>query len=407
MLLVAQGEYTEIMNFLAPSFLFRCIDGGTRVKSLGVYVHIPFCQARCRFCAFYVQIHREGRVQKFLDALGREIELYADQVRLSGIPVTTVYFGGGTPTTLSPDQLCWILKKIQTHFVLHENAEVSLEGHPESVKWENLLVLVRAGFNRLSLGAQSFSNIELARLGGRASGAVTRVAIAAARKAGFENINLDFMYGLTGQTMKTWVATLHDAIALAPSHISCYALTLEEGSQFYVEHRRGDLDEPDTSLQIAMQEEAVYCLAQSGYERYEISNFSKPGYACRHNLRYWRGEAYLGLGPSAQSYIDPIRFGNEVDLQCYGDILKKKKLPVMQVEMLSQIQASREKTVFGLRMTDGVSIDELSGNVLSGHQWAKNVQGLMAQGLLKEKGRRLTLTSLGRHYADSVAVALL
>ncbi len=380
--------------------------GRIHAENLGIYVHVPFCRARCRFCAFYMEISREDRVQTFLDGLEHELRLYAHDLGLRKIPVHTIYFGGGTPTTLTSPQLIRILTAIRYWFAVDGDAEVSIEVHPGTVSPESLGTLRQAGFTRLSVGGQSFDQTELRDLGGRAFGGGVRQAISWARSAGFTNISLDLMFGFPGQSMESWQRTLDEAVALSPTHLSCYAYTLEEGSPFYREVMQGKGSEPDQEFQVALEERAVERLVAAGFERYEISNFCRTGYECRHNMRYWQVQPYLGLGPSAQSCLGQARFGNVADLEGYADSLKRGTLPLDEVTSLSPDRVDRERMVWGLRMLSGVSVKvkAMEQKVTLLH----TIRQLSEEGLLQvEKQGRVRLTDLGLRFIDSVAVALL
>ncbi len=384
----------------------NAVLGRIRTEDLGIYVHVPFCLARCRFCAFYMEMPREDRVQAFLNGLDEELCLYARDAGLRAIPVHTIYFGGGTPTTLTARQLIRVLHAVRRWFAVRDDAEISIEAHPGTVTPESLGALRQAGFTRLSVGGQSFDGRELRELGGRTFGGGVGQAIAWARSAGFTNISLDLLYGFPGQSMESWQRTLEEACAVSPAHVSCYAYTLEEGSPFYREVLRGKGSEPDPELQVALEEKAVEWFTAAGFERYEISNFCRPGYACRHNMRYWQMQAYLGLGPSAQSSLGRVRFGNAANLEWYADSLKRGTLPLDEMTCLSPGQVDRERFIWGLRMLSGVRL------AASEHGQTPTllriIRQLREEGLLRVEGRgRVRLTDRGIRYADTVAVALL
>ena len=379
---------------------------GLHAENLGIYVHVPFCRARCRFCAFYMEMPREDRVQAFLGGLDHELRLYARDLGLHTIPVQTIYFGGGTPTTLTARQLIRVLNAIRRWFAVGDEAEVSIEVHPGTVTPESLGTLRQAGFTRLSVGGQSFDQNELRELGGRTFGGGVRQAVAWARSAGFTNISLDLIYGFPGHSMESWQRTLDASLALSLTHVSCYAYTLEDGSPFYREVMRGKGSEPDQEFQVALEERAVECLAGAGFERYEISNFCRPGHECRHNLRYWQTRAYLGLGPSAQSSLGHARFGNVANVERYADSLKRGTLPLDEFTRLSRDRTDRERVIWGLRMLSGVRLTP-SENCQK-PTLLQVIRRLREEGLLREEGQgRVRLTDLGIRYADTVAVALL
>lgn len=379
---------------------------GFHAEDLGIYVHVPFCRARCRFCAFYMEMPGKDRVQTFLSGLDHELGLYARDAGLCTIPVDTIYFGGGTPTTLTSQQLIRILNALRRWFAVADDAEVSIEVHPGTVTPESLGALRQAGFTRLSVGGQSFDENELHELGGRTFGGGVGQAIAWARSAGFTNISLDLLYGFPGQSMESWQRTLEAALAVSPTHLSCYAYTLEEGSPFYREVMRGKGSEPDQEFQAALEERAVEQLATAGFERYEISNFCRSGYECRHNMRYWQVQAYLGLGPSAQSCLGHVRFGNVADLEWYADSLKRGALPLDEIRHLSHDQVDRERVIWGLRMLSGVRLKTTDNR--QEPTLLQTIRQLSEKGLLRvEAEGRVRLTDLGIRYADTVAVALL
>lgn len=377
-----------------------------QVENLGIYVHVPFCRARCRFCAFYMESLREDRVQAFMDGLAHELRLYACTLRLRKVPVHTIYFGGGTPTALGPLQLARILNDIRYWFTVEDDAEVSIEVHPGTVSLDSLRTLRQSGFTRLSVGAQSFDQNELRDLGGRAFGAEVRQAVSWAQSAGFTNISLDLMYGFPGQSMESWQRTLDEALSLLPTHVSCYAYTLEEGSPFHREIMQGKGSVPDQGFQLVLEDEAVNRLVAAGFERYEISNYCRAGYECRHNMRYWRVLPYLGLGPSAQSSLGHVRFGNVADLESYADSLKRGALPLDEVTSLSPDQVDRERIVWRLRTLSGVPVRMKSTEQKTA--LLQTIRQLREQGLLQmEKRGRVRLTDLGMRFVDTVCAALL
>jgi len=373
---------------------------------VGLYIHVPFCRTRCHFCAFYLQIHREDRAEAYLQSLEREIHLHAARNTTGSRPLGTVYLGGGTPTTLTSEQLSNVLAWVRSYFGVEEDAELTLEAHPDTVTGEELERLAEAGFNRISFGLESMDDEELRRIGRSPDARRIHVAVQLAREAGFVNLNLDLIYGLPGQSLDSWRSTLDQTIALDPTHVSCYALTVEEGTRLHVDLVRGTANEPDPVLQNAMEDEAEDRLARGGYERYEISNYCRPGFPCRHNLRYWMNEDYLGLGPSAQSYVNGRRFGNVDDLAVYHDALESGRLPILQDEQLNSERQRREALVFGLRLTDGIDLMTLGAGPHPADV-ERALTHLIDRGLVEEAAGRIRLTAVGRRFADSVAVELL
>jgi oxygen-independent coproporphyrinogen-3 oxidase len=381
---------------------------------VGLYIHVPFCRARCHFCAFYLQIYRDDRAAAYLDSLSREIRLHAERNSLAGRPLSTIYFGGGTPTTLTPDQLRHIVNLAESSFGFDRDVEVSLEAHPDSVTAHDLEMLVEAGFNRISFGLQSTHETELHQVGRRTVAKGPGV-VARARAAGFGNISLDLMYGLPSQTLESWRTSLQEVLDLSPTHVSCYALTVEENTHLALDLERADHQGegwmgPQTELQDAMEEEAVRLLTANGFVRYEISNFCRPGYASRHNLLYWTDGEYLGLGPSAQSYLQGVRFGNVEDLSAYNAALAVGQLPIAASEQLSPVRRRREAIAFGLRRIEGVELEGVQDIVLANppdRQWHHELERFLSLGWLEQSTDRLRLTEAGRRFADSVAAALM
>lgn len=370
-------------------------------EDLGLYIHIPFCRRRCHFCAFYLEIARSDRMALFHSALVQEIALYRRQESLEGRTLRSIYFGGGTPTSLPADQLATVLTLIRTTWATSVTAEITVEAHPSSVTARDLTVLADAGFNRISFGAESMTDKDFASIGRFGHVQDTATAVQAARSAGFSNINLDLMYGLPGQSLQDWIDTLDSLMTLAPSHISCYALTIEEGTRLAQDIARDLILPPDDMLQIDMESAAEHFLTEAGFSRYEISNYAKPEYACRHNLLYWTGGEYLGLGPSAQSYLHGVRFGNVADLEAYAACLNETRLPMTDRTSLSVSERHRDALVFGLRLLRGVPRKAIEAAERD-HQ----IDDLIAKGLLEADHDRVRLTSLGRRYADTVVEQL-
>ena len=268
------------------------------MRSLGLYIHIPFCKAKCIYCDFYSLPRAEGQMDAYVSALTAQLAAWRE--RTADCTVDTVYFGGGTPSYLGPDRLCRLLDAVFQSYRVAPGAEITLEANPDSAQDISALrQLHDAGFDRLSLGMQSADDAELRRIGRVHTHAQTVRAVENARAAGFDNLSLDLIYGLPEQTMTRWQANLDAALALAPEHLSCYGLKVEEGTPLFARRERFTL--PDDDTQADMYLSAVGLLARRGYEQYEISNFCRPGRASRHNSRYWTLAEYLGFGPGAHS----------------------------------------------------------------------------------------------------------
>src|SRR5580765_346568 len=371
----------------------------------GLYLHIPLCRQRCDFCAFYLEIHREDRAETFVQSLIHEIGLSAQQHVATGRPVQSVYFGGGTPTVLATTQLIAILSELRRQLTLASDCEITIEAHPSTISEQDLVQLLQAGVTRMSFGAESMDDSDLSRIGRPGAVRETVVAVTQARAAGFTNINLDLMYGLPSQSLESWQRTLAHCLTLAPTHLSCYALTVEEDTRLASNIQRRRSPAPDEGLQIEMDETAQGMLGNAGYERYEVSNYAKPGYACRHNLLYWTNGEYLGLGPSAQSYLDGMRFGNIANLAAYDASLTAHHLPIEDRTRLSEEEQLRDAVIFGLRLIRGIPSHHLHQHAANYGHTAVTTQ-LLAQQLIEEDGERSRLSARGRLQADTIAEQL-
>lgn len=371
-------------------------------RDIGLYLHVPLCRQRCHFCAFYLEIATPARIEAFLSALERELRLYDQQGLLGRRALRSIYFGGGTPTVLPSQQLVALLAKIRSTFSVTPDVEMTIEAHPATVTLDDLKILADAGFNRLSLGAESMAPQDFIAIGRPGTVNETSQSVENARTAGFSNISLDLMFGLPGQSLASWTATVQSLLALNPTHISCYALTIEDHTKLAQDIAKGLVSPPDETLQNEMEEAAATVLESAGFTRYEISNYARPGYACRHNLLYWTDGDYLGLGPSAQSYVAGNRFGNIANLDAYAGQLQNNHLPVTDRRILTNEEQQRDALIFGLRLLKGVP-NNLAGEAPGQRE---TLTQLTASGLIVQENDRIRLTPLGRRFADSVAADL-
>lgn len=285
---------------------------------LSIYIHIPFCSTKCTYCAFNTYTNLESLIEPFIIALCTEINI----VSVPEHHVHTIFFGGGTPSLLKPSQFRSILETIRNSFHVLPNAEISVEANPNDLNHDYLHALRSIGVNRLSIGMQSSNLNELELFTRRHDNDAVVKAVSAVRTAGFENYNLDLIYGFPHQTLESWQATLQQALALKPHHLSLYALGLEDGTPMKSWVDKGQLPVPDDDLTADMYELATEFLAVAGYEQYEISNWSKPGYFCQHNLQYWRNLPYLGLGPGAHGYAGRVRYATILSPHKYIKVMK-------------------------------------------------------------------------------------
>lgn len=343
-------------------------------EELSLYIHIPFCVRKCGYCDFLSAPADEKARDRYVQALLMEIERYQG-TETADRKIKTLYIGGGTPSILSVDQLDCIMQKIKYTFNFCDDIEASMEMNPGTASKEKCRALYQMGINRLSIGLQSTNDMELKTLGRIHSYEDFINTYTWCREAGFQNINVDLMAALPYQIVESYTTGLRKIIRLAPEHISAYSLILEEGTPFYQKYNSGCYPLPDEEQERLMYRETEQILAQAGYERYEISNYAKKGYACRHNLVYWQGEDYLGLGLGSSSYMDGVRFHNTTDLNTYVN----QGAYVEDREELS-VQAKMEEFMFlGLRVMAGVSgtefekrfgktMEDVYGDVLRKHE---------------------------------------
>ncbi|MBE6927820.1 MAG: radical SAM family heme chaperone HemW [Ruminococcaceae bacterium] len=325
-------------------------------KLLGIYIHIPFCRSKCEYCDFYsVGGSWERRLtDDYLQAL-------ADHIRETGLltpdyTVDTIYFGGGTPSYFGADNLCRIMDELHRSFRFAHAMEVTLEANPDSVDAKSLRKLVRAGFNRISIGVQSDDDAMLKKLGRPHTFHQAKQAMEMARKAGFANISLDLMYGLPNQTRTAWQSTLKHVAELRPEHLSCYALKVEEGTPLWDYKDCAGL--PDDDAQADMYFDTCEILRQYGFEHYEISNFCKKGFESKHNMKYWTGGEYLGFGPTAASDFAGKRFTAVRSLQGYIDGIRGKGQILSECEEIAARERAGEYVMLRLRTAEGIQAKE-------------------------------------------------
>jgi len=367
------------------------------------YVHVPFCRRRCGYCNFTVVAERDDLVEAYLHAI--ELELQQLQVPRA---VDTLFFGGGTPTQLSPAALERLCQSTRHWFPSSGDYEFSVEANPADLDSPRLNVLQAAGVNRLSLGGQSFDDGKLERLERDHRRSRLEQTIAACRPR-FASLALDLIFAVPGETLATWQADLAAAIAAGVDHISTYGLTFERGAAFWGRLQRGQLQPVGEERERDMYEAAIDTLTAAGFEHYEVSNFARPGHRCRHNEVYWRGEAYDAVGPGAARYVDGWRETNHRSTTTYLKRVFAGQSPVAERERLAPADAARERLVFGLRMMEGVArspfagatgfeIDALVGDAL---------RRFVDQGLLEDTGSRIRLTRAGLLVSDAIWPAFL
>ncbi|MCD7829569.1 MAG: radical SAM family heme chaperone HemW, partial [Clostridiales bacterium] len=308
------------------------LERSLRGRTLGVYIHIPFCKSKCAYCDFYSLPGHESRMDAYALALSANLSELAPS--MGSYTVDTVYLGGGTPSIFGEQRLKNLLTLLHKTLHLAKNCECTMECNPDSVTTSLMRTVRKAGVNRISLGMQSAQDAELRAVGRPHTMEQTRQAVRAIRKAKIKNLSLDLIYGLPGQTMESWQASVEEALALGPEHLSLYALTLEEGTPLWAARERTPLADDDEMADRYLW--AVERLKAAGYEQYEISNFAKPGYASRHNQKYWRCEEYVGFGPAAHSDFGGCRYSYIADLEDYIDGMSSGKELVAESEQIPE-----------------------------------------------------------------------
>jgi len=372
-----------------------------------LYLHIPFCRSKCGYCSFS-SFPCETPPAAYLEALKEQALFFAGQDWCRERVFATVFIGGGTPTIYGGAELAELLGFMRQHFRLSDTAEISVEGNPNSISHESLVQLRRAGVNRLSIGVQAFSDRLLKGIGRAHNVAQAREAITLARQAGFDNINLDLIYGLPGQSLEDWRRSLEIALSFAPEHLALYELSVEEGTPFAALEQAGRLPLPDDDELAAMEEAAQGLLAGSDLIRYEISNYARPGRQCRHNINYWQNGSYLGLGAGAVSCFSGLRVKNVADPGQYVNLIAAGKAPYHDSECLPLTARFRESVIMGLRLLAGVSLPLLREQygLTPQDYYGKILDDLLARKLIEFGGDHLRLTALGLPVANQVLARL-
>lgn len=369
----------------------------------GLYIHIPFCEKKCDYCDFY-SITQLDQMDRFVRALNKEIEIRAQD--FSDYIFQTIYLGGGTPSLLNETQIQQIWNSLTSHFTFAENPEISIEANPGTLTQTKLSFLKEIGFNRLSLGVQSFNPDELFFLGRIHSPEEVYQSFENARNDGFNNINLDLMTAFPGITISSFQKSLNEVLRLKPEHISCYTLIFEPGTPFYKKMQRGDLIPFEEDEEASYYQVARDTLKSSGYLHYEISNFSLgENFICKHNQIYWKHKTYLGLGPSAHSFSHDQRQANKKSLSFYINELDKGILPVDFSETLTKEDKILEYIFLNLRLHDGINLSEFRN--LFGQDYLKKlgskIKYLSENDLIEMDTNYIKLSDRGWMLADSIA----
>lgn len=372
----------------------------------GLYIHIPFCEKKCIYCDFY-SVERTGEIAHFVDTLCKEIVLRAQTS--SQLPIaTTVFFGGGTPSLLSPNEMEKIVETLVKHYPLDKNVEFTVECNPGTVTLEKLSAYRNLGINRLSFGVQSFDEMELQYLQRIHSPKEAFEAMELARKSGFDNVNMDLMFALPEQEVETWKKNITTMIGLQPDHISAYSLIFEEGTPLFAMMKKGLANPAKEEHDALLYEIGMEMLHKAGYKQYEVSNFAKNGKECRHNVLYWSGERYCSFGPSAHGFLGNERYWNYRSLRRYNEQVHKNILPIANSETLSKEEQMFERAFLELR-AKGIRLSKFRedfsieiGSIAKDEidWWIKNSWAMVRDG-------RLSLLPKGYAVCDELTLSLI
>ncbi len=380
------------------------ISGLKRIKTptpMGLYLHVPFCSARCGYCDFntYTPNQAGASIVDYLEALHREIDLAA---KISDRPAcSTVFFGGGTPTMLSTNQLAGLLSHLKEDFEISPEAEITTEANPETLTVPVLEALVGAGFNRISIGMQSAVTTVLATLNRLHTPGQAVEMAKAARMAGFRQVSLDLIYGTPGETTADWQHSLEQALSAEPDHLSCYSLIVEEGTALARMIKKGELASPDEDDLADKYQLADNFLESQGFENYEVSNWALPEARCQHNLHYWLSNNWWGFGPGAHSHFDGLRWWNEKHPRTYVAKLAQEQLAVQGFEEITPQERHEEKLLLQLRLIEGIELAELSQTEIDRLSSARLTE------LIEVSEHRVRLSKRGKLLADYVVRTIL
>ena len=363
-----------------------------------LYLHVPFCAAKCNYCAFYSEAGSAAKMDDYVEAVLGELGCSVAALGKYGhsLTPTTIFFGGGTPSLLPASLMRRVLEGLRRYLPLEGVSEWTIECNPSTVSVEKAILFREFGVNRISMGVQSLDD-ELLKTIGRVHSVKAAVeSYEKLRVAGFDNINLDLIFGLPGQTLEHWRTTLRRTIELQPEHISTYCLILEEDTHFWSLLQNGFI-KPDEELDLEMYELAIETLTTAGYQQYEVSNFARNGRECAHNIAYWEGEEYIGLGPSACSTVGNRRWQNVPDIDRYVEGITRQQPAISFEETLTDEIRAAERAAFGMRMNAGVPADLVKG------RWNQQIAELLSSELVQWRNNRLQPTKRGILFADEIA----
>ncbi len=371
----------------------------------GIYIHIPFCKKKCTYCDFYTEVAPK-LVPSLVNSLTLEIELRRNY--LQNAPINTIYFGGGTPSILKKEEFESIFDTIYSNYNVNENAEITFEANPDDLSTEFFSEIKQLPFNRISIGIQSFDDADLKRINRRHNAEQALNAVREAQQAGFNNISIDLIYGLPGQTLADWERQIDTALTLNVQHISSYGLTYEEGTALWIQRKKGKVDVVMDETMNEMHELLLEKVTKSGFDAYEISNFALPGFRSRHNSAYWKQEPYLGIGPSAHSFDIDSRQWNVASITKYIEALSNNTLD-FEREILTKDNRYNDYVMVSLRTSDGIDLTYLEKEF--GTDYTKycmqNIKSFIETNKVIQSGQKLRLSNEGIQISNLILIEIM
>ena len=371
---------------------------------LGLYIHIPFCVTKCKYCDFNsFKIDLNEKI-KYLNYLGEEMKLYKEEIK--NREIDSVFVGGGTPSILNENEINILFEKIKENFNIKSNAEITMECNPGTLTLNKLKVMKKSGVNRLSIGLQAVQNHHLKYIGRIHTFEEFEKNYHDAKQMGFDNINIDLMYALPNQSREDWMESLEKVVKLNPTHISAYSLILEENTELFKMYERDEFNLLDENTDIEMYEYTINYLKSHGYNQYEISNYAKDNFECKHNVLYWKCEEYVGIGASASGYFNGIRYNNICELDNYEKMILEGEKPIEWEEKLSIKDEIEESIFLGVRMNEGIQISDFKEkyNFDFEKEYKNEIEKLSKMELIEIDNNRMKLTQKGREISNSVFV---
>ena len=371
---------------------------------LGLYIHIPFCVKKCKYCDFNSFKLNINEKRKYLNSLKREMELYKEN--LEDKSIDSIFVGGGTPSILNEEEIRILFRNIKNNFQIKDSAEITMECNPGTLTLNKLKTMKECGVNRLSIGLQAVQNNHLEYIGRVHTYEEFEKNYYQAKEVGFENINVDLMYALPNQSKEDWMESLEKVVKLNPTHISAYSLILEENTELFNMYERHEFELLDEDTDIEMYEYTISYLKSNGYNQYEISNYAKKGFECKHNILYWKCENYVGLGVSASGFLNETRYNNLCELDEYEEIIHSGKKPIEWEEKLSIKDEIEESIFLGLRMNEGIKFKDFyeKYNFNFEEEYKNEIDKLKKMKLIETKDEGMKLTQKGREISNSVFV---